>query len=176
MRNDLCLGSAASRGSGTFFAPTSRLPTIGAALMASFVFAVALGASGSAQAACGGGGSAGTGVRPASASTGVHTTTSTAPSGGGGVHGVSGCGTSNKAITGNIASAGGLAGVDPKTHATRQHASGITASTTNTSTTRTNTTKTNTTNTNTTRTNITSNSRPTTTVHASANVHGVKLR
>jgi hypothetical protein len=162
MRNDLCLGSAASRGSGTFFAPTSRLPTIGAALMASFVFAVALGASGSAQAACGGGGvSAGTGVH-----TGVHTTTSTAPSGGSGVHGVSSCGTSTKTITGNIASAGGLAGVDPKTHATRQHASGITA----------NATKTNTTNTNTTRTNITSNSHPTTTVHASANVHGVKLR
>jgi hypothetical protein len=172
MRNDLCLGSAASRGSGIFFAPTSRLPTIGAALMASFAFAVAFGASGSAQAACGGGGgSAGTGVRPASASTGVHTTTSTAPSGGSGVHGVSGCGTSSKAITGNIASAGGLAGVDPKTHATRQHASGITANTT-----KTNTTKTNTANTNTTRPNITSNSHPTSTVHASANVHGVKLR
>jgi hypothetical protein len=116
MRNDLCIGLAASRGSGINFASTSRLPTISAALMASLVFAVALGASGSARAACGGGGSAGTGAHPASAGTGVHTTTSTAPSRGTGVHGVSSCGTSNSAITGKTASAGGLAGVDPKTH------------------------------------------------------------
>jgi hypothetical protein len=151
MRNDLCLGSAASRGSGTAFASTSRLPTISAALMASLVFAVALGASGSARAACAGGGSAGTGVHTASAPTGVHTTTTTAPSGGTGVHGVSSCGTSNRTITSKVATTGGLAGVDPKTHTSPQHVSG-------------------------TKTNATSNSHPTTTVHASANLHGTKLR
>jgi hypothetical protein len=109
MRNDL-LDSDASGRSGINFASTSRLPTISAALIASLVFAVALGASGSARAACGGGGSA----HPASARTGVVTTTSTAPPGGTGVHGASSCGTPNSTITNKVATTDGLAGVDPK--------------------------------------------------------------
>ena len=110
MRNDLCLNLDASTRSWTSFASTSRQPTLSAALMASLVFAVALGASGSAGAACGGSG----GAHPASARTGEHATTSTAPSGGTVVHGVSSCGTSNSTITNKVATTDGLAGVDPK--------------------------------------------------------------
>jgi hypothetical protein len=101
--------SDASTRSWTTFASKSRLPTLSAALMASLVFAVALGASGSALAACGGGG----GDHPAYGRTGVHATTSTAPSGGTVVHGVSSCGTSNSTITNKVVTTGGLAGVDP---------------------------------------------------------------